>query len=354
MKTEKKHNILVVDDEPVLRRVLCRKLEAEGYQCKEAGDAGEAISILEKYKAELVMLDIKMPGKSGAELLPEIIKKYPDTAVIMTTAVTDTETAIKCMRDGASDYLVKPYNLDEVAISAQRALEKRRLVLENRDYQQHLEEMVAEKTIELKKAIESIKQASLDTIHRLARAVEYHDTDTGSHIERIGWYSAIIARQMDWSDQQIENILYAAPMHDVGKIGIPDSILLKPGRLNAQEWEIMKKHTTIGAEILSGSDTGFIKLAEIIALSHHERWDGKGYPRGLKGEDIPMAGRIVTIADVFDAVTSKRPYKKPATAEQAFDIIKKGSGTHFDPEVVKAFFAVADELIAKRDVQGVK
>jgi putative two-component system response regulator len=346
--TSNKHRVLIVDDEPVVRRILRQRLLADGYHCEEAGSAKEAMDRLANDSAELVVLDIKMPGKSGVELLPEIKHMYPDTAVIMATAVTDTATAINCMRGGAYDYVAKPFNLDEVAISAQRALEKRRLELENRAYQQHLEKMVAERTAELKQAIGKIKLASLDTIHRLARAAEYKDEDTGAHIQRMSQYSAVIARKMGLGDSEVENILYAAPMHDVGKIGIPDHILLKAGSLDADEWEVMKKHTVIGAEILQGSDAEFIRRAEVIALTHHEKWDGSGYPRGLRGPEIPLAGRIVAIADVFDALTSKRPYKTPYSVDKSLNIIRESSGTHFDPDVADAFFAVKDKILMIR------
>ncbi len=347
--TSNQNNVLIVDDEPVVRKILLRRLSANGYRCEEAGSAEEALERLAKDTAGLVVLDIKMPGRSGVDILPKIRQRYPDTAVIMATAITDTGIAIQCMREGAYDYLVKPFNLDEVAISAQRALEKRGLVLENRAYQQHLEEKVAQKTKELQQAIEKIKQASLDTIHRLAWAAEYRDEDTGAHIERMSHYSAIIARNMGLSDREVENIIYASPMHDVGKIGIPDHILLKTGSLNEDEWEIMKKHTTIGAEILQGSDAEFIQLAETIALTHHEKWDGSGYPRGLKGAEIPLAGRIAAIADVFDALTSKRPYKSPHSVSKSLDVIRESSGTHFDPDVVEAFFAVKDEILETKE-----
>jgi len=347
--TSRQHRVLIVDDEPVVRRILRQRLAADGYHCEEAGSGGEALVRLASDSADLVVLDIKMPGKSGVELLPEIKRLYPDTAVIMATAVTDTETAINCMREGAYDYVVKPFNLDEVAISAERALEKRRLELENRAYQQHLEEMVAERTAELRQAIGRIKLASLDTIHRLARAAEYKDEGTGAHIQRMSQYSAAIARKMGLGDREVENITYAAPMHDVGKIGIPDRILLKTGSLDEDEWEVMKKHTVVGAEILRGSDAEFIQLAETIALTHHEKWDGSGYPRGLTGSEIPLAGRIVAIADVFDALTSKRPYKKPFSTEKSLKIIREGRGSHFDPDVADAFFAVQDGILSIRE-----
>jgi putative two-component system response regulator len=344
-----KERILIVDDEPVVRRILRRRLSADGYYCEEAGSAEEALDRLANDSAELVILDIKMPGKSGVELLSEIKHMYPDTAVIMATAISDTATAIDCMRKGAYDYLVKPFNLDEVAINAQRALEKRRLELENRAYQQHLEEMVSERTTELKQAVEKIKMASLDTIHRLARAAEYKDEDTGAHIQRMSQYSAAIARRMGLGGREVKNILYAAPMHDIGKIGIPDRILLKPGKLDPDEWEIMKQHTIIGAQILEASDAEFMQLAEVIALTHHEKWDGSGYPRGLKGSKIPLAGRITAIADVFDALMSKRPYKEAFSVEKSFSIIKESRGSHFDPEVVDVFFAVEDEILSIKE-----
>ncbi len=343
--TTKQGRILIVDDEEAIRRLLYQKLSGEGYQCQEAGSADQALDKLGGNMVELVLLDIKMPGKSGVELLPEIKASYPDTAVIMATATTDTSTAIQCMKQGAYDYITKPFNLDEVVLSVDRALEKRRLELENRDYQQHLEEMVARRTEELRRAIEKIKLASLDTIHRLSRAAEYKDEDTGAHIKRMSQYSAAVARKMGLNEETMETIVYAAPMHDVGKIGIPDRILLKPGKLDPSEWEIMKQHTIIGAQILEGSDAEFIKLAKVIALTHHEKWDGSGYPKGLRSSKIPLAGRITAIADVFDALTTKRPYKEPFSLEKSFNIITQSRGNHFDPDVVDALFAIKDEIL---------
>ena len=345
----KAENILIVDDEQTIRAFLRKVLDGEDYHCEEACNAEEALEKLQDDAISLVLLDIKMPGRSGVELLPEIEASYPDTAVVMATAMSDASIAVQCMKHGAYDYIAKPFSLDDVLLSVGRALEKRRLELENRAYQQHLEEMVARRTIELRQALGKIKLASLDTIHRLARAAEYRDADTGAHIERIGRLSAAISRQLGLENGEVENMLYAAPMHDVGKIAVPDRILLKTGSLDADEWEIMKRHTTIGSEILQGSDTEFIRLAEVIALTHHEKWDGSGYPQGLAGSEIPMAGRIVAIADVFDALTSTRPYKEPFSVTASHDIVRKERGVHFDPDVVDAFFAAQDEILAIRD-----
>jgi putative two-component system response regulator len=349
MNSPKQPRVLIVDDEPVVRRILLQRLSAEGYHCEEAGSAQEAWERLCKHPAELVILDIKMPGKSGLELLSEIKQLDRDTAVIMATAITDTATAISCMRDGASDYLVKPFNLDEVSISVQRALAQRRLEIDNRAYRQHLEEMVAERTIDLNQAVDKLKLASLDTILRLSRAAEYRDEGTGTHIQRMSQYSAAIARKLGLDERRVENILYAAPMHDVGKIGIPDRILLKPGSLDEDEWGVMKRHPLIGAEILRGADAEFIQLAEIITLTHHEKWDGSGYPRGLKGAEIPLAGGIVAVADVFDALTSARPYRPALSVAESLEIIKQGRGSQFDPDVVDAFLDVIDEVLSIRD-----
>jgi putative two-component system response regulator len=215
-----------------------------------------------------------------------------------------------------------------------------------RNYQKDLETEVAKRTIQLRKALKKLKEVSLESIRHLCRAAEYRDENTGDHIKRMSLYTCAVARKMGLNKQTVENLLYTAPMHDVGKIGIPDYILLKLAELNDKEWEIMKQHTIIGAKILAGSDAKFIKLAQTIALTHHEKWDGSGYPKGLKGSKIPLIGRIVAIADVFDALTSRRPYRmKPFSLEEAFNYIKKERGRHFDPEAVDAFFAVKDQIL---------
>ena len=218
-----------------------------------------------------------------------------------------------------------------------------------RNYQNELENEVSKRTEELQKAFEKIKQVSLETIYRLTRAAVSKDEGTGAHIERLSLYAAATARTMGLDEATVENILYASPMHDVGKIGIPDRILLKKGKLDHKEWEIMKQHTIIGAKILERTDIEILKLGEVIALTHHEKWDGSGYPQGLAGTQIPLAGRITAIADVFDALVSPRPYKEAFPVERAFEIIEKERGKHFDPEVTDAFFANRDEILSIKE-----
>ena len=239
---------------------------------------------------------------------------------------------------GGVDYITKP-----VSVPIVTARVRTHLALYNQN--QVLEEKVQERTEQLRLAVQKIGEYSLDTIHRLTRASEYKDEDTGAHIQRMSRYSTTVACQMGFTRNELKSVLYAAPMHDVGKIGIPDRILLKPGKLDANEWEIMKKHAIFGWKILRGSEADYLKLGEVIALTHHEKWDGSGYPNGLVGEDIPMVGRITAIADVFDALTSKRPYKDPFSIDKSLAIIWEGRGIHFDPAVVDAFFAVKDKIL---------
>jgi len=267
----------------------------------------------------------------------------------MVTALREVEDRIRALEVGADDFLTKPVDKTELRARVNSLLKVKAYNDHMRNYQKELEDEVAKRTEQLRQAFEKIKIASLDTIFRLSRAAECKDEDTGAHIQRMSHYSAAVARQMGLNDSTVEAMLYAAPMHDVGKIGIPDQILLKPGRLDPDEWEIMKQHTTIGAKIMEGSDAEFIKLAEVIALTHHEKWDGSGYPRGLKGSEIPLAGRIAAVADVFDALTSKRPYKEPFPIEKSFTIIKESRGSHFDREVVDALFAVEDEILSFKE-----
>jgi len=266
--------------------------------------------------------------------------------VIALTAFAMASDKEYILEAGCDDFISKPIDKLELLARVRSLLKVKAYNDLLSNYRKELESEVALRTKELKNALEMIKAASLDTIYRLSVASEYKDEDTGAHIKRMSRYSAAIARRMGFDEDRVEAILYAAPMHDLGKIGIPDRILTKPSDLDPIEWEIMKQHTVIGTNILKGSDAEFIKMGEAIALHHHEKWDGSGYPNNLKGAEIPIVSRIATIADVFDALTSRRHYKEPFSVEESLDIIREGRGSHFDPEVVDAFFSIMDELLA--------
>jgi putative two-component system response regulator len=334
-----KQTILVVDDAPENIDVLDGILKGD-YKIKAALNGERALKIAGSHSPpDLILLDIMMPGMDGYEVCQKLktndaTRKIP---VIFVTAMGETEDESKGFKMGCVDYITKP-----VSPSLVRARVKTHLLLY--DQNRVLEEKVQERTKQLKQAFEAIKTASLDTIYRLSRAAEFKDEDTGAHIQRISHYAAATARKMGLKEKTIESILYAAPMHDIGKIGIPDRVLLKPGKLDQDEWKIMMQHTLFGGRILEGADKGFLRVGEVIALTHHEKWDGNGYPHGLKGRKIPLVGRIVAVCDVFDALISKRPYKEPFSLEKSFEIIREGRGGHFDPNVVDAFLAVEDKI----------
>ncbi len=343
-----KSKILVVDDEDRNLRLLEAMLLPLGYEILMARDGLEALESMNRQAVDLVLLDLMMPRMDGFEAARRI-KADPDTRIIpvvIVTALQDVQDRVRALEAGADDFLTKPVEKTELRARVASLLKVKAYNDHVRNYQRELEAEVERRTRDLKKAFEKIKSASLETVYRLTRAAEYKDEDTGAHIQRMSNYAAAIGRVMGLNEKVTETLLYAAPMHDIGKIGIPDRILLKPGKLDPDEWEIMKTHTLIGARILEGSATGFIRLGEVIALSHHEKWDGSGYPRGLKGDQIPLVGRIVAIADVFDALMSKRPYKEAFSLKKSYEIIRAGRGGHFDPAVVDAFFSISDQLLA--------
>jgi len=348
---EKHPLILAVDDEEPMRKLLRVNLTVDGYDVITASSGISALELMEEYKPDLVILDIMMPKMDGYAIA-ERLRRQDETRVIpiiMVTALREADDRVKAWELGADGFLSKPVDLRELLTRVNSLLKVKDYNDHLRDHQRELEAELAKRTEELQQAFRKTKTASLETIHRLSRAAEYRDEDTGAHIQRVSHYAAAIARQMGLDDESVKSILYAAPMHDVGKIGIPDRILRKPEKLDPDEWETIKKHTIIGAEILSGSDADSIELARVIALTHHEKWDGSGYPDGLKGTDIPLAGRITAIADVFDALTSKRPYKDPFSVEEALGIIWAGRGSHFDPKVVDAFFTIKDEILSIKE-----
>ncbi len=346
---EKKGKILVVDDEESNLRLMEAMLLAMGYEVLLAGDGDEALEKVRETSPDVILLDIQMPKMNGFKVTKQL--KEDETTkiipVVMMTALGEVEERLKALDAGVDDFLTRPADETELRARVNSLLKVKAYNDHLRNYPKEIETEVAKRTQDLTKALEKIKTASLDTVYRLARAAEYKDEDTGAHVERMSHYSSAIARKMGLDDEFVENILWASPMHDIGKIGIPDRVLQKPGKLDSDEWAIMKQHTTIGAEILKDASADFIKLAEAIAISHHEKWDGSGYPQGLKGSDISLAGRIVALADVFDALTSERPYKEPFPLEKTFAIIKEGQGSHFDPELVNAFFAIEDEIKAE-------
>ncbi|HEX7475896.1 MAG TPA: diguanylate cyclase [Dehalococcoidales bacterium] len=346
MKT--KPLILVVDDQPQNIELLEAYLAPEGYETVKAANGEEALQTLSGNQIDLILLDVMMPGMDGFEVTRRVRQdaKIRLLPIILITALREKEDRIKGIEAGCDDFISKPVDKLELLARVRSLLKVKAYNDLMSNYRQELESNVTSRTEELKRAFERIKEASLDTIYRLSMASEYKDENTGAHIKRMSRYSAAVARRLGLSESAIETILYATPMHDLGKIGIPDLILVKPAKLDPLEWEIMKQHTVIGAKILKGSDAEFIKLGETIARHHHEKWDGSGYPGGLKGIEIPVEGRIAAIADVFDALTSKRPYKEPFPLDKSLAIIREGKGSHFDPAVVDAFFAVQDEILA--------
>ncbi len=333
--------ILVVDDEAVIRRLLCQKMISLGYNCLEANGSQQAMDKMNERPADLVILDIMMPGGSGMELLPEIKKAYPDTIVIMATAAGDAETAIKCVRMGAYDYFTKPYNLDEVALSIARALNTRRLELEVLDYQNNLEEKV-------KVQAHKIRNSFMNAVTALALALDAKDGYTSGHSGRVSEISVVIAKELGMQDGSIENIRLAGLIHDIGKIGVKEEVLNKPGLLTPQESEHIKTHPAIGERILKP----IVEEQEILDMVrlHHERIDGRGYPDGLSGGQIPPGAAIMALADAYDAMTSDRPYRKSLGHKIAMEEIKKGSGTQFSPDAVEAFLRV-ENIIAPKAVK---
>ncbi|MCP4717416.1 MAG: response regulator [Deltaproteobacteria bacterium] len=333
--------ILVVDDEPLVSDIIARCLEAEGFDCVIADCAEAALELIDQSVYSLVISDMMMPGKSGLELLSIIKKQETDIAVIMVTAVDDRKTAIKALQLGAYGYVIKPFDLNEIMISVVNALERRRLAIQSREYETRLENDVRKRTAEIRLREEEICM-------RLISACEYRDEETGSHIRRIGLYAAVMAEALEWDKRAVDEIRLAASMHDIGKIGLSDNILLKNGKLTPKEFEIVKRHTLIGAEILSGSDISLLKMAKDIALSHQEKWNGTGYPHGLGGEEIPESARIVTIIDVYDALVHKRVYRPAIPEDEALGMIEQGRGEHFDPQLYDLFIKILPQL---RDIR---
>lgn len=327
--------ILIIDDDLSVHRALKRLLSRAGFENVMATDQPkDVLALYESFQPDLLILDLNMPEISGFEVLSMLREKdlelLVSVPVIVLTGEGGRDNKRHALELGARDFLTKPCDPIELRIRVKGYLEIRHLHRKLAAQNEDLERRVRERTREL-------EDSKFEVIQRLMVAAEYRDDDTGEHILRMSQYSELIALSYGLDAEAADKILWASPMHDIGKLGIPDAILLKPGKLTDEEWELMKTHCEIGADLLTGSNSEILMLAETIAMTHHEKWDGSGYPAGLKGEEIPVEGRIVAVADVFDALTSERPYKRAWTAKEAIDEIKKSSGSHFDPAVVDAF-----------------
>ena len=336
-----KSKILIVDDEQANISLLEDVLENEGYtHFRSTQDSRKTLEMYKEIRPDLVLLDLNMPYLDGFQVIEQLkeFEKNSYAPVLVLTAQSDRQTRLRALSAGARDYIEKPFDITEVTQRISNMLEIRLLHNQVRDQNLVLEEKVRMRTHEL-------EETRREAILRLGRAAEYRDNETGMHVIRMSRLSAKLAKEIGLSDDECQLILQASPMHDVGKIGIPDEILLKPGKLDEAEWVIMKKHPEIGAGILSGSESKIIQLAETISLTHQERWDGSGYPNNLKGEEIPLVGRVVAICDVFDALTSKRYYKEAFSIEKAMEIIEQASGKDFEPYLVDTFKKVLPEMI---------
>lgn len=355
--------IMMVDDEPINVKVVRKHLMSAGYpDFVGCSDSTQAVEMIRQEQPDAILLDIMMPKVSGLEILQQVRanEAWVHLPVIILTASDDEETKVKALEIGATDFLGKPVNFVELVPRLRNAL----LVKAHHDHlkccSEELQRQVRRRTAEL-------LASRLELIHCLARAAEYRDNETGRHVVRVGRYVGVIARQLGMDDETVELLQHAAPLHDMGKVGIPDAILLKPGKLDPEEFELMKKHTGFGKKtfepmspaewttfrshtflgelIMDVDSSPIIAIAAKIALTHHEKWDGTGYPLGLAGEDIPLAGRITAVADVFDALSSSRPYKEAFPIDKCFEIMKEGRGSHFDPKVLDAFLASREEIV---------
>lgn len=343
------YRILIVDDEVSVREILAEGLKVYGFATVTAGSAAEGWELFRSGSFDLVLSDIEMPEVTGIQFLKQLKAGDREIDVVMVTGVIDTDTALNAIRDGASDYVTKPFNLEEVRLVVQRTLEKRRLIRENRAYQAGLEQLVEERTAALRESTDEVERLYVElqesyesTLQAMVTALDFRDNETQGHSLRVVEYCIRIAKAMGIVEPDLGWIRRGALLHDVGKIGVPDAILRKPGKLDDDEWIEMRKHPEHGFEMLR--HIRFLEPALDIVLYHQERYDGSGYPRGINGEAIPLGARIFAVVDCFDAMTSDRPYRAALPIEKARDEIRKFSGTQFDPEVAAAFLAVPVEV----------
>ena len=330
--------ILIVDDDASVRDVISVLLQEEGYECRTASSAEAALDIAAAEAPPLVISDMKMPGRDGIWLLEAFRERYPETAVIMLTGYGDTEAAVDCLRRGAVDYLLKPPKLTDLIRAIERALAKRRIELARKRYQKKLERKVRDRTGELRTALRNIQGTYQTTLLALVRALDAREHETSDHSQRVVKYTEAIAERLSLRGPELEEIGRGALLHDIGKIGVPDAVLLKPAKLTTEEWKEMRRHPDIGYDMIRSIE--FLNTPAAIVLSHQERFDGRGYPRCLRGEEIHIGARIFAVADTLDAMTSDRPYRKGTTFESAVDEIQRCAGSQFDPEVVRAFMDI--------------
>lgn len=334
--------LLIVDDDESVRRIVAEILKDEGYEPTTAASVDEGLERMRQSPYPLVITDIKMPDRDGLWFLRALRREHPDTAVIMMTGYGQVDSAVDALKYGASDYLTKPIRVNHLSASVLRALDRRRLILENQAYQRGLEGAVAEKTREVEAAYAEISETYRLTLEALVTALDARECETGHHSQRVVRYCLAIADQMGITGRERDDLGRGALLHDIGKIGVPDHILLKPGPLTSEEWVEMRRHPEIGARILS--DIAFLAPAAEIVLTHQETFDGSGYPRGMKGEEIPLGSRIFAVADTLDAILSDRPYRRGRPLAYAREEIQRYSGTQFDPAVAEAFQEVPDDV----------
>ena len=340
MPTSVSPRILIVDDEVEITEILADLL-SEDYECLRAASAEEALAHLHEGEFQLVISDITMPGMSGLDMIPHVKALTPDTVVVMISGMQTVESAIGALRLGAFDYLMKPFDLRQVEAVVKRALEHHDLVVAKRRYENHLEELVEQRTVELDKALNSLEAAYRSTLKALTAALETRDSETHGHSERVVTYSLRLGREYGLSNEQMKALEFGSLLHDIGKIGVPDSILRKPAKLTEEEWVRMREHPLHGQQILRGIE--FLEGAARVVAQHHEKWDGTGYPLGLRHEDIDINARIFAVADAFDAITSDRVYRRGKPYEAAAQELDDWAGRQFDPKVVEAFHRVPKE-----------
>jgi cyclic di-GMP phosphodiesterase len=349
-----KPKALVVDDEVSVCQLLANKLKQEGYGIQTCSSVEEALAAAEATSFDVIISDLRLPKMSGLDFLEVARRKFPGTAFLMVTGVDDVRVGIDAMKAGADDYLVKPFQLEAVMVAIKRALERKKLDADLENYRHNLEQMVQQRTAQLQSAMKRIENTYDETLEALGAALDLRDTETEGHSRRVSRCCLEIAKAMGCTSEQLKQIARGSYLHDIGKIGIPDAILLKPGKLNEEETAVMQTHARVGYDLVSR--IGFLAPAAEIVLTHQERYDGTGYPQGLVGHEIPLGSRIFAVADTLDAMTSDRPYRRALPLSSARAEIAREADRQFDPEVVSVFLSIQDSVWEniRREVAGAR